>query len=282
MGKVLRALSKAAESDKSQMLSDESTLQGLDKELFNEASNRQSDNQRTSSDLWDERFILASSTTGATAESIRTLRTRILYPVMGETPRTLLITSASPGEGKSFICANLALSLAQGVDDYCILVDCDLRRPTQHKLFGLKNERGLADHLQGGVPPEDLITHSGVKKLSILPAGPPPINPAELSGSGSMVHLVNELKSRYEDRFVLLDSPPLGAATETAVLAQHVDGVILVIRQGTARREHVKHLVDTIGREKILGVVFNAHEVSVLDTAVFGYTDYKAGYYYQK
>nr|WP_232370875.1 CpsD/CapB family tyrosine-protein kinase [Desulfogranum marinum] len=225
---------------------------------------------------------MATATTGAVAESIRTLRTRILYPVIGNTPRTLLITSASPGEGKSFICANLGISLAQGVDDYCILVDCDLRRPSQHQMFGVSNERGLVNHLQQNIAAEELIIKSGVDKLSILPAGPPPVNPAELSGSDSMIKLVNEMKERYDDRFVLLDSPPLHAAAETAVLAQHVDGVILVIRQGKSRREHVKALADTIGRDKIISVVFNAHQTNVLDTKIFGYQDYKAGYYYQE
>ncbi|WP_319550425.1 CpsD/CapB family tyrosine-protein kinase [Desulfogranum marinum] len=231
---------------------------------------------------WDERLVLATATTGAVAESIRTLRTRILYPVIGNTPRTLLITSASPGEGKSFICANLGISLAQGVDDYCILVDCDLRRPSQHQMFGVSNERGLVNHLQQKIAAEELIIKSGVDKLSILPAGPPPVNPAELSGSDSMIKLVHEMKERYDDRFVLLDSPPLHAAAETAVLAQHVDGVILVIRQGKSRREHVKALADTIGRDKIISVVFNAHQTNVLDTKIFGYQDYKAGYYYQE
>jgi len=282
VGKVSRALSKAADSDQSQISGDDFNVSEPDSASSRETKRRKTGGRLTPGGLWDERLVLASSATGVTAESIRTLRTRILYPVMGDSPRTLLVTSAAPGEGKSFICANLALSLAQGVDDYCILVDCDLRKPSQHMLFGLENERGLVDHLRSGVAPEELILSSGVDKLSIFPSGPPPINPAELSGSDSMVNLVDELKSRYEDRFVVLDSPPLSAAAETAVLAQHVDGVILVIRQGGARREHIKHLVETIGREKILGVVFNAHEVSMIDTAVFGYTDYKAGYYYHK
>ncbi|WP_051305340.1 polysaccharide biosynthesis tyrosine autokinase [Desulfogranum mediterraneum] len=235
--------------------------------------------ERQGSGRWDERLLLSAATTGMVAESIRTLRTRILYPIMGTPPRTLLVTSASPGEGKSFICANLGISLAQGVDNYCVIVDSDLRRPSQHALFGLQNRQGIVDHLQQGVPVGELILKSGLDKLSILPAGPPPVNPAELSGSGSMISLVDELRSRYEDRFVLVDSPPLHAAAETAVLAQHVDGVVLVVRHGISRREHVRQLVETIGREKILGVVFNAYTTSALDSKVFGYYDYQHDYY---
>ncbi len=231
---------------------------------------------------WDDRLVLATATTGPVAESIRSLRTRILFPTSGKAPRSILVTSASPGEGKSFICANLAISLAQGVDNYCLLVDCDLRRPTQHNLFGLANKAGLADYLQHKKKLSELLVSSGVDKLSVLQAGPRSINPAELLGSSSMISLVDELVTRYDDRIVVLDSPPLHAASETAVLAQHVDGVVLVVRYGASRREYVKALADAIGREKILGVVFNAYKATVLDYKVFGYYEYQQDYYYSE
>jgi exopolysaccharide/PEP-CTERM locus tyrosine autokinase len=231
---------------------------------------------------WDDRLILATATTGPVAESIRALRTRILYPSSGKVPRSILVTSASPGEGKSFICSNLGISLAQGVDNYCLLVDCDLRRPAQHKLFGLSNRAGLSDYLQHKKKLSELIVPSGVEKLSILQSGPRSINPAELLGSASMTSLVDELVKRYDDRIVILDSPPLHAASETAILAQHVDGVVLVVRYGASRREYVKALADTIGREKIIGVVFNAYKATVLDYKVFGYYEYQQDYYYSE
>lgn len=231
---------------------------------------------------WDDRLTLATVTTGPVAESIRALRTRILFPPTGKIPRTILVTSASPGEGKSFICANLGISLAQGVDNHCLLVDCDLRKPAQHSLFGLSNTKGLSDFLQHKQQIPDLLVPSGVEKLSILPAGPRSINPAELLSSATMTSLVEELSHRYEDRIVLLDSPPLHAASETAVLAQHVDGVVLVVRYGASRREYVKALADAIGREKILGVVFNAYRATMLDYKVFGYYEYQQEYYYSE
>ncbi len=95
-----------------------------------------------------------------------------------------------------------------------------------------------------------------------------------------MISLVDELVKRYDDRLVVLDSPPLHAASETAVLAQHVDGVVLVVRYGASRREYVKALADAIGREKILGVVFNAYRATMLDYKVFGYYEYQQNYYY--
>ncbi len=231
---------------------------------------------------WDDRLILSTSTTGAVAESIRALRTRVLHPSVGQIPRSLLITSASPGEGKSFICANLGISLAQGVDNHCLLVDCDLRQPTQHVLFGLENNAGLSDYLQHKKELSELFVPSGIEKLSILQAGPRSINPAELLGSASMADLVDELVKRYDDRIVLFDSPPLHAASETAILAQHVDGVILVVRYGASRREYVKTLVEAIGREKIVGVVFNAYKSNMLDSKVFGYYEYQQNYYYNE
>lgn len=224
---------------------------------------------------WDDRLILATMTTGPVAESIRALRTRILFPPSGKVPRTILVTSAAPGEGKSFICANLGISLAQGVDNYCLLVDCDLRKPSQHNFFGLGNKAGLSDYLQHKKQIPELLVPSGIEKLSILQAGPRSINPAELLGSAAMTSLVDELAQRYDDRIVLFDSPPLHAASETAVLAQHVDGVVLVVRYGVSRREYVKALADAIGRDKILGIIFNAYRATVLDYKVFGYYEYQ-------
>jgi exopolysaccharide/PEP-CTERM locus tyrosine autokinase len=288
VGKVFEALKRA---DESVGLGEERLVHGDQHQPapLNEGRSAESHHlsgrstpARVGSGQWDARLILATATTGPVAESIRALRTRILHPFAGPPPRSLLVTSASPGEGKSFICANLGISLAQGLDNYCLLVDGDLRRPAQHDLFGINNSAGLSDYLQHKKRLPELLVPSGVEKLSILPAGPRSVNPAELLGSAAMTNLVDELTKRYEDRIVLLDSPPLHAASETAVLAQHVDGVILVVRHGASRREYVKTLVDIIGRDKILGVVFNAYQSTMLDSKVFGYYEYQQNYYYSE
>lgn len=285
MGKVFKALSRATESDDALNTVDHSSP------LVTEQQNADAPRPAprvaviqqmptvpasAASGQWDERLSLATAMTGPVAENIRSLRTRILHPFSGKRTRSLLVTSAVPEEGKSFICANLGISLAQGVDNTCLLVDCDLRRPMQHTLFGLDNRAGLSDYLQRKKAIPELLVPSGVDKLSILPSGPLSINPAELLGSSYMASLVEELEQRYDDRIVLFDSPPLQAASETAVLAQHVDGVILVVRYGKSRREYVKTLVEAIGRDKILGVVFNAYASNLIDTKVFGYyEDYR-------
>lgn len=286
VGKVFNALRRAGQSGQAVDKVDEQALSSpssprqsqIDADVrgVSSAVPKEPNRQRGQ---WDDRLVLATATTGPVAESIRALRSRILYPSEGPVPHSILVTSAAPGEGKSFICANLGISLAQAMDNYCLVVDCDLRRPTQHALFGLENKAGLSDYLRHNKGIPELLVPSGVDKLSILPAGPPPVNPAELLGSNSMIALVDEISKRYSDRVVLLDSPPLHAASETAVLAQYVDGVVLVVRYGASRREYVKALADVIGREKILGIVFNAYKATVLDYKVFGYYEYQQEYY---
>jgi len=235
-----------------------------------------------SSGAWDERLSLATTGASPVAENFRTLRTRILHPDSGKVPRSLLVTSASPGEGKSFVCANLGIALAQGMDNYSLIVDCDLRKPALHKFFGLSLDRGLVNFLRDGEDLSRMIVPSGVETLSLLPAGSTPVNPAELLGSANMTRLLDELESRYDDRILILDSSPLQAASETAILAQHVDGVILVVRWGGGRREYVKKLVERIGRDRIIGVVFNAYQENVLDAKVFGSYGYEYDYAYKE
>ena len=119
-----------------------------------------------------------------------------------------------------------------------------------------------------------LICQTGLDRLSLISAGIPPENPSELLASKTMASLIDEVVNRYQDRFVLLDSPPVLAASETAILSQHVDKVVLVVRWGSSGREQVKKLVDQVGQEKILGVVFNAFEMNILDRRMRG-----EGYY---
>jgi len=286
VGKVSKALDKASQTDTSPAPPVDKPQAGVQGETVSSPPPESRENQRVSkaevpaSGSWDERLSLSTTISGPVAESFRTLRTRILHPADGKIPRSLLVTSATPGEGKSFVCANLGIALAQGIDTYSLMVDCDLRKPALHRLFGLSVERGLVNHLRDGDDLARMIVPSGVETLSLLPAGPPPVNPAELLGSANMTRLVDELESRYDDRIILLDSPPLQAASETAILAQHVDGVILVVRWGGGRREHVLKLVERIGRERIIGVVFNAYKENVLDAKVFGYYEYQDNFTY--
>ncbi|MEW6428255.1 MAG: CpsD/CapB family tyrosine-protein kinase [Thermodesulfobacteriota bacterium] len=223
---------------------------------------------------WDPRLRLSTAANSTITESFRKVRNTILHPPSGIIPRSILVTSAMPEEGKSFICANLGVSLAQSLEQHCLLVDCDLRRPTLAGLFGVAGDRGLSTYLRGEETLEAVIRKTGLAKLSVIPSGPSTPNPAELLDTTGMQHLMAELVDRYPDRYILFDSPPVQAAAETAVLAKHADAVVLVVRWGKSGREQVQKVAAAIGKEKIIGVVFNAFEVSTLDSAL-----YKKGYY---
>jgi capsular exopolysaccharide synthesis family protein len=231
---------------------------------------------------WDERLTLSTAVSGSVAESFRSLRTKILHPESNSSIRSVLITSAMPGEGKSFVSANLGVSFAQGMDHKGLLLNCDLRKPSLERMFGLPNEYGLVDVLKNNMELNSVITPAGIDKLHILPAGRPPVNPAELLGSSTMRKLIDDLEQQDEQRILLLDSPPLHSAAETAVLIKYVDAVVLVVRYGKSRKEHVQSVVEQIGKDKIIGIVFNAYETSPLEEKLFGSYEGQYGYYYEE
>ena len=191
------------------------------------------------------------------SEQFRLLKNNILFPEEGNPPRSIMITSPSPDEGKSFVSANLAVSIAQSIDEYVLLMDCDLRRPSIHTLFGMDTSQGLSDHLSGAVPLHSLLKKTFIDKLTLLPGGSIPPNPSELLSSEHMRRLLREVKSRYSDRYVIIDTPPPQITSETNAIARVVDGIIIVVRQGVTRKKEVQAIIDIYGRKKILGVVKN-------------------------
>jgi capsular exopolysaccharide synthesis family protein len=140
------------------------------------------------------------------AELFKLLRTQVLFPPSGRPPRTILVTSAVAEEGKSFVAANLAVNIAKSVDEHVLLVDCDLRRPSIHSKFGFNGVKGLSEYLSAGIELPYLILKTGVEKLTLLTSGTPPPNPSELITSSKMAALIEELKARFNDRFIIIDS----------------------------------------------------------------------------
>jgi protein-tyrosine kinase len=191
------------------------------------------------------------------AEQFRLLKNNILFPETGTPPRTIMITSPSPDEGKSFVAANLAVSIAKSIDEYVLLMDCDLRAPSLHQLFNIRDGQGLSDHLSRGIPLPALLMKTFVNKLTLLPGGTIPPNPSELLSSEQMRNLLDEVKSRYTDRYVIIDTPPPYITSETNAMARIVDGIIIVIRYGKTRKKEVEDIIDIYGKEKILGVIKN-------------------------
>lgn len=200
------------------------------------------------------------------SEQFRMLRTSLLFPQSGNRPRSILVTSAIPGEGKSFVAANLAVATAQSLDNHVLLIDCDIRRPTIHNYFGYEPARGLTDNLLSNTPLSDLILKTNVDCLSILPAGRIPQNPSELLSSKKMGALVNEITKRYNDRIVIIDSPPPHMTSETNAISRWVDGILLVVKFRTTNKEMITEMTDMLNKDKILGVVGN-----FLDLKAFSY-----------
>jgi len=248
-----------------------------------ESFNEQHRLAKSLSGKWDERLFKAANDDGYLPEVFKTLRSRILHPLDGgKIPKTIMVTSAIPREGKSFVTANLGISLAHGLDQHSLLVDCDLRKPVLAKMFGLDNSVGLVDYLRDDVMLSKLIANTAVKTLSVLTSGKSPANPAELLGSARMPALVEELSDRYEDRLIIFDSPPLLVAAESSVLAGQVDAIILVVRQGTSGKAQIQKLIDIIGDERILGIVFNDQNLSSFQQKLgMGCGSYYGGYYHQ-
>jgi len=206
------------------------------------------------------------------AEQFKHLRTNILFPVSGNPPRSIMVTSAVPGEGKSFVASNLAVSIAQNIDQHVLLMDCDMRKASVHSNFGFDEVEGLSGYLSNKTPLSSLLLKTDINKLTILPGGKPPNNPAELMSSNKMSDLLKEVTSRYNDRYIIIDSPPPHLTSETSIIARQVDGILLVVKAGSTNREMVEELLEMMGKEKVLGVVVNWFDMSSMKS--YGYGKY--------
>jgi succinoglycan biosynthesis transport protein ExoP len=209
-------------------------------------------------------------------EAFRALRTNLQFASGEGTIKTILVTSPSPGEGKSLVAANLAVVLAQG-EQSVLLVDADLRRPSLHKIFGLNNRRGLSSllfNMRQALRDNQWasqVTHTaGLKDLGVLTSGSLPTNPAELLSSNKIAAILERL--RAEQDAIIVDSPPVLAVTDATVLAPRVDGVLLVIKPEATKMAEARDAVEQLRRvgANLLGVVFNDVDVR------------KSGYYYYK
>jgi capsular exopolysaccharide synthesis family protein len=208
----------------------------------------------------ESRLITHLQPNSPVSESYRTLRTNIQYSNVDKPLKTVLVTSPGPGEGKSTSVANLAITFAQ-MGAKVLLVDTDLRRPVLHGLFRIKRNDGLTNVLVGKAPIREAIRQTKVKNLFLLPSGTIPKNPSEFLASKIMQKLIAKLSERFD--IVLLDSPPVIAVTDSAVLASHLDGVILVIRSEKTDRDGLLRSVTLMKNvnAKILGVLVNGLDI---------------------
>lgn len=227
----------------------------------------------------DQRLVSLFQPGSLAAEQFRKLRTHLLRFKISDPPKTIMVTSATSGEGKTFVSANLASGIAHHIQAHALLVDCDLRNPQVGQWFGMNNVKGLSDYLVGDRKLSDFLIKTEVEKLTILPGGSIPDNPTELIGSTKMEDLVHELRTRYSDRYVIFDCTPLLATSEPEVLSKWVDGIVVVIRAGVTVRETVKQALSSVEKGKILGFVLNdlQFKSSGLSSRYFG----SGGYYYK-
>lgn len=188
------------------------------------------------------------------AEQFRKIRAEIFRS--GDA-RTILVTSATQGEGKTLVAANLAVMISRDLNRHSLLVEADLRNPVVCRYFSLSNGKGLADYLTGSAGINDIFLKTSQKKLTVVLAGKPRLNSGELLGSQKMTELVREMRSRYPDRFIIIDSPPLLETSDPLLLSSFVDSILVVIRSGLTPREAVRQGLANIPQEKIIGVILN-------------------------
>lgn len=220
-------------------------------------------------DLKKQRTAGAIGTMGHAGESLRQLRTNLRFINVDHPPKAVVITSASPGEGKSTIATNLAQVIAKSGRDV-VLVDCDLRKPMQAKAFGVDTEVGLTQVLAGDVSLREAVVRTEVPRLWLLPAGSIPPNPSELLGSRRMQEVIEQLT---REAFVLLDAPPMLLVTDAGLLSEASDGALLVGAVGQTTKAELALCAKQLGQvgAALLGTVLNKAPRKGLGDVLYGY-----------
>jgi capsular exopolysaccharide synthesis family protein len=190
------------------------------------------------------------------SEAFRTLRTNLQFSSVDDTLKSILVTSSVPSEGKSTIMANLGITYAQ-TDKKVLILDCDLRRPSIHKHFGIANSTGLTNLLIDASSLEDYVFPTEIPNLYVIPSGPIPPNPSDLLGTQRMKLLLAKLQNIFD--IILIDAPPVIAVTDAQILSTMADGVIIITSYGEVEKRALaktKELLDLVGA-RILGLVLN-------------------------
>jgi len=190
-------------------------------------------------------------------DSYKVLRTKIQQLTQARGWNTVMITSPRSGEGKTLTAINLALTFSKAYNQTVLLVDCDLRRQSIHKTLGFQSETGLGDYLVDDRPLNEVMIWPGVDKLTLISGGRTIQESTELLGSPRMEDLVHEIKSRYDDRYVLFDAPPVLGSADTLALAPCVDSIVMVVEEGTTSTRDVQRALEMLPSEKFLGFVIN-------------------------
>jgi len=232
-------------------------------------------------DLAAKNFITADALRSRLADEFRVIKRPLLVNAQGkgeipiENGNLIMVTSALPGEGKSFTAINLAMSIAMEMDIRVLLVDADVSSPSVLKYLGLPVTKGLLDVLlDEDLDMREVLVHTNVEKLSILPGGKSYKHATELLASESMRRLISEIGSRYSDRIIIFDSPPLLVTTESRVLATHMGQIVMVVEAGKTPHAAVKQALMTIESCPVVMMMLNKSAASNAGGYGYGYYGY--------
>lgn len=216
---------------------------------------------------------LNKNTTFQIVEAYKTIRTNLLFALSPVKEKMVLVSSAEPSAGKSTVCSNLAITMAQ-TNAKVLLIDTDLRRPTQHKIFRLGNDRGLSKLLGGFSTLEETIYRQVVPNLDIIVSGPIPPNPSELLGSSKMEELLTSLSLEYD--YIFVDGTPVNVVADSMVLAPRMAGTVLIARQQQTTYDEIQKAVGHIRgvNGNILGIVIT--DVKMKNKMYGSYKSYKS------
>ena len=204
------------------------------------------------------------------SEQYRAIRTNIEYSNVDQNTKTILVTSSDKNEGKTTTVSNLAVSFAN-LNKKVLIVDCDLRNPSIHKMFKLNNIYGLTDILAKDRAVDKCIQKTELENLYVLTAGATPPNPAEILSSEKMKNLIEDLKNIYD--YIFIDTPPIGLVTDAGVLSSFIDGVVLVVKSESVEKkylEETKKKLDAVDA-RILGAILNSYKSEQKDYNYYSY-----------
>lgn len=240
-------------------------------QLFEQEKKKKNDNEDSHVKLTDKDVPFA------VVESYKSIRTNVSFALSTTDKKIFIVSSTNPGEGKSTTSANIAIALAQG-GNKVLLIDADLRKCVQHKIFNLKNKKGLSSAISKMAGLEECINKNVMENLDVMTAGPIPPNPSELLASDNMTEILNKLNERYST--IIIDTPPVNVVTDSMELAKNVSGIIMIVRYGVTTNEDIEIAMSKIEFSKMnmLGFIMNG----VKSKAGRYYSKYKYKYKYDK
>jgi exopolysaccharide/PEP-CTERM locus tyrosine autokinase len=203
-------------------------------------------------------LVTANQQNSPASEQYRKLKSLIVkLSKMGELDRAMMVTSPVAGEGKTLTSINLAITMAQEFDHTVLLIEADVRKPSVLKYLGLESQPGLTDCVLDGLDVSEVLIKTGIGSLTIMPSGRKVENPVELFSSNRMDAILTEIKQRYKDRYIIIDTTPLLPFAEPQYIANLVGAVLLVVREGLTTPEKLKRSLEILKNNNLLGIVSN-------------------------